>query len=98
MREAGYSGGHGECGVLICVVSIIVLLAWPFHPMSTGWSSAAIGRMLPEHPVDVMLWLSGAVDFGQMFSVAMYRGTSLMRNSPPLGPYIRTKPRALWWS
>ena len=28
----------------------------------------------------------------------MYRGTSLTRNSPPLGPYSRTKPRALWWS
>ena len=27
-----------------------------------------------------------------------YRGTSLIRNSPPLGPYSRTKPRALWWS
>jgi len=27
-----------------------------------------------------------------------YRGTSLIRNSAPLGPYIRTMPRALWWS
>ena len=27
-----------------------------------------------------------------------YRGTSLIRNSPPLGPYRRTKPRAFWWS
>ena len=27
-----------------------------------------------------------------------YRGASLIRNSPPLGPYSRTKPRALWWS
>ena len=27
-----------------------------------------------------------------------YRGTSLTRNSVPLGPYIRTMPRALWWS
>ena len=26
-----------------------------------------------------------------------YRGTSLMRNSAPLGPYSRTMPRALWW-
>ena len=25
------------------------------------------------------------------------RGTSLMRNSDPLGPYCRTMPRALWW-
>ena len=28
-----------------------------------------------------------------------YRGTSsLIRNSPPLGPYGRPMPRALWWS
>ena len=27
-----------------------------------------------------------------------YRGTSLIRNSPPLEPYCRTMPRALWWS
>ena len=26
-----------------------------------------------------------------------YRGTSLIRNSPLLGPYSRTVPRALWW-
>ena len=25
-----------------------------------------------------------------------YRGTSLIRNSNPLGPYSRTMPRALW--
>ena len=29
---------------------------------------------------------------------AAYRGTSLIRNSPPLGPYSRYMPRALWWS
>ena len=27
-----------------------------------------------------------------------YRGTSLIRNRPPLGPYSRTMPRALWKS
>ena len=26
-----------------------------------------------------------------------YSGTSLIRNSAPLGPYGRTKYRALWW-
>ena len=26
-----------------------------------------------------------------------YRGTSLIRNSPFVGPYSRTMPRALWW-
>ena len=27
-----------------------------------------------------------------------YRGTSLIRNRAPPGPYSRTMPRALWWS
>jgi len=26
-----------------------------------------------------------------------YRGTSLIRNTPLLGPYSRTIPRVLWW-
>ena len=29
---------------------------------------------------------------------ALYRGTSLIRNCPPLGPYRSTMPRAIWWS
>jgi len=29
--------------------------------------------------------------------MSVYRGTSLIRNSAPLGPYSRTMPRALWW-
>ena len=28
----------------------------------------------------------------------VYRGTSLIRNRRPLGPYSRTMPRAIWWS
>ena len=28
----------------------------------------------------------------------VYRGTSLIRNSPSLGPYSRLMPRALLWS
>ena len=27
-----------------------------------------------------------------------YRGTSLIRHNPSLGPYRRLMPRALWWS
>ena len=27
-----------------------------------------------------------------------YRGTSLIRNRHPVGPYSRPSPRALWWS
>ena len=33
-----------------------------------------------------------------MSDVPLYRGTSLMRNSLPLGPYSRPVPRNLWWS
>ena len=28
----------------------------------------------------------------------MYRGTSLIRDAPLLGPYTRTLPRFIWWS
>ena len=31
-------------------------------------------------------------------AVGLYRSTSLIRNSSPLGPFSRTVPRALWWS
>ena len=30
--------------------------------------------------------------------VGNYRGASLIRNPPLLGPYSRTIPRVLWWS
>jgi len=29
---------------------------------------------------------------------AGYRGTSLIRNIAPLGPFSRNMPRAIWWS
>jgi len=29
---------------------------------------------------------------------ASYRGTSLIRNTPLVGPYSRTIPRVIWWS
>ena len=32
------------------------------------------------------------------FSQCVYRGTSLIKNSAPLGPYLRAMPKALWWS
>ena len=31
-------------------------------------------------------------------NVESYKGTSLIRNGVPLGPYSRTFSRALWWS
>ena len=33
-----------------------------------------------------------------MNKVTLYRGTSLIRNSAPVGPYSRTMPRSLWSS
>ena len=39
--------------------------------------------------------------YGQnLASTVLYvpnRGTSLIRNSPPLGPFSRMMPKALWW-
>ena len=32
------------------------------------------------------------------FNRVAYRGTSLIRTPPPLGPYDTLMPRALWWS
>ena len=32
------------------------------------------------------------------YTLVPYKGTSLIRNSAPLGPYRRNMPRALWWS
>jgi len=31
-------------------------------------------------------------------SPPLYRGTSLIRNTPLLEPYSRTMPRVIWWS
>ena len=46
------------------------------------------------------------INFTQRWSVKLknrlvtwrgYSGTSLIRNTSLLGPYIRTMPRAVWW-
>ena len=42
------------------------------------------------------LWRAAWRSLG--FQVSFYRGTSLIRNNPPLGPCSRTMPRALRWS
>ena len=38
------------------------------------------------------LWLGKS-----LATLPTYRGTSLIRNCTPLGPFIRTMPRALCW-
>ena len=40
---------------------------------------------------------AGVVFFLRLRNLS-YRGTSLIRNTPLLGPYSRTVPRVLWWS
>ena len=49
----------------------------------------------PESLAAKPLTLNGGAD---ALDAQPYRGTSLIRTSPPLGPCRRTKPRALWWS
>ena len=34
---------------------------------------------------------------GEGLGYKVYRGTLLIRNCAPLGPYSRIMPRALWW-
>jgi len=42
------------------------------------------------------MWLYKYIGFP--FASERYRGTSLIRNTPLLGPYIMTISRVLWWS
>ena len=52
--------------------------------------------MLPKGSVSVS---KGGLAFPKGPCVGMHRGTSLIRNTPALGPYSRLMPtRALWWS
>ena len=50
--------------------------------------------LMSEVPILVLLHAFPGVDPSEM---SLARGTSLIRNSAPLGPYSRTMPRALWW-
>jgi len=52
-----------------------------------GCSLACFVRVFGRNPIPV---------YSLLFTV--YRGTSLIRNSDPLGPYSGTMHRALWWS
>jgi len=50
-----------------------------------------------EVPLYFSLWFSGKTDF-QFPVPGAYRGTSLIRNRHPVGPYSRTMSRLLWRS
>jgi len=65
-------------------------------PVSAGESAAQGGRGWPpgdsHQEGGLVAWRAGRQQ------AAAYRGTSLIRNNPPVGPYSRPMPRALWWS
>ena len=70
--------------------------------LSPSLSLARAPSLSPSLALSVGLSLShsGLTDSAQ-FDIpawAKYRGTSLIKNTPPLGPYNRTMPRALRWS
>ena len=46
----------------------------------------------------VTSWMPWCQSIQSFDDVTWYRGTSLIRNRPRLGPYSRTMPKALWWS
>jgi len=49
--------------------------------------------------VCVAAWGGGKAPRSRLlFPDTGYRGTSLIRNTPPLGPYSKTLPRVIWWS
>ena len=52
-----------------------------------------VGAAGLDKPFDLLVW-----HHLRHRKVMEYRGTSLMRKRPPLGPYMRAIPRALWWS
>jgi len=64
------------------------------------------GRVLPEHPVDMRLWLAAAVDSGEMFWLAVYSRTHFVlpgtaaerRGDNPRGVEdIDLKAKAITW-
>jgi len=77
----------------LCVArshSVRVLRFEPSLDASSLWSDVISSIQIPSlHLVNTSLPPSGQPS---------YRGTSLIRNSAPLGPYSRTMPRILWWS
>ena len=48
---------------------------------------------MSEAPLSISLQVAGGAPHA-----VTYRGTSLIINTPLLGPYSRTIPRVLWWS
>ena len=56
----------------------------------------AYGVMHGAWGIGYGVWSETGVD-GYWYETGVYRGTSLIRNTPLLRPYSRTIPRVLWW-
>ena len=61
------------------------------NPESAVLSHSLMGQVM------ILLELGANPDAAR-HTAAPYRGTALIIISHPLGPYGRTKSRALWWS
>ena len=69
--------------------------------VEVAYSGLGIHNGIGAYPGDLVLELDPMLGF--VFFVELevtlggrYRGTSLIRNSAPLGPYSRNMPKALW--
>jgi len=97
--------------LLVRIHCIIVMVRWtglaplefefPFTPHRHRWGGGAGRRRLPGWVP--MRGVNSARGFrrrcrGGGACAAGYRGTSLIRNNPSLGPYSRLMSRALLWS
>jgi len=86
--------------------STILTGAHPWSPFTRGgplepfYPRRALGALLPEAGPSWARCSQHAshVSARADWRKARYRGTSLIRNSTPLGPYGRPMPRALWRS
>ena len=85
------------------------LLPGPYSraiPRALWWSQGAGCFLVSEVPLYGSVWGQGRARRPTRGVPAPstrpcptpYRGTSLIRNSAPLGPYSTNRPRALWWS
>ena len=57
-------------------------------------SPSLLNHIRRNHPVSLQKPPAGH----RNYQILSYRGTSLIRKRPPLGPYSRTMPRNIWGS
>ena len=79
----------------------MVIIDYYSLPSSIKILSSAWGFHTKLHPGDIqgIILVVGGNFHGQVISPSgRLQGSSLIRNTPLLGPYSRTKPRVKWWS